>query len=379
MRRLAILCLIGLSLAAPADAASIDPNRVAAIDAAADAFLARAAEARKSGQVPRQSDPDVGALLDTVFDTSDLSHGPVPYADLGKLDDWLARIVKVGSVYVAAARGVHDFGLFGAEIGRFFDASVAVQRTIADCVMAELDAHRDEKPSPTDLRKLTQLRGAISGALGEMIEMVRAPGISVGWARDRLTALIAAGPSMARFLMPDQLARLRATILRLDAAMRDKSVRGALESLAAALAAPRAPAATPVETATGSAEIALESDGQGYSVPVRINGAVTVKFVVDSGAGVVVLPSDLVESLTKTGAIAPSDSLGQGVYITADGRKHRGMRLMLRELNVGGHTVTDVMATVAPAHATPLLGQSFLAKFKSWTLDNRRHVLIISE
>jgi hypothetical protein len=170
MRRLAILCLITLSLAAPAGAASIDPNRIAAIEEAANAFLARAAEARKSGQVPRQSDPDVGALLDTVFDTSDLSHGPVPYADLGKLDDWLARIVlarivKVGSVYVAAARGVHDFGLFGIEIGRFFDASVAVQRAIADCVMAELDAHPDEKPSPTDLRKLTQLRGAISGAL----------------------------------------------------------------------------------------------------------------------------------------------------------------------------------------------------------------------
>jgi clan AA aspartic protease (TIGR02281 family) len=101
--------------------------------------------------------------------------------------------------------------------------------------------------------------------------------------------------------------------------------------------------------------------------------------VVDSGAGVVVIPSDLVESLTKTGAIAPSDSLGQGAYITADGRKHRGMRLMLHELNVGGHTVTDVMATVAPAHAQPLLGQSFLAKFKSWTLDNRRHVLITNE
>jgi hypothetical protein len=115
-----------------------------------------------------------------------------------------------------------------------------------------------------------------------MIEMIRAPGISVGWgvgwARERLTALIAAGPSMARFLMPDQLARLRASILRLDGAMRDKSVRGALENLAAALAAPRAPAGPPAETAAGSAEIVLESDGQGYSVPVRINGAVTVKF-----------------------------------------------------------------------------------------------------
>jgi len=37
------------------------------------------------------------------------------------------------------------------------------------------------------------------------------------------------------------------------------------------------------------------------------------------------------------------------------------------------------MANVGPAHTQPLLGQTFLAKFKSWTLDNRRHVLIIAE
>ena len=93
----------------------------------------------------------------------------------------------------------------------------------------------------------------------------------------------------------------------------------------------------------------------------------------------VVLPSGLVEKLTNAGAIAPADSLGHSAYITADGRKHTGAQLMLRELNVGGHIVKNVVASVAPAHAVPLLGQTFLAKFKSWTLDNRRHVLIISE
>lgn len=105
----------------------------------------------------------------------------------------------------------------------------------------------------------------------------------------------------------------------------------------------------------------------------------TVKFVVDSGAGVVALPSDLVEKLTNTGAIAPGDLLGRSTYLTADGRRHSAAQLMLRELNVGGHIVRNVVASVTPAHAAPLLGQTFLAKFKSWTLDNRRHVLIISE
>ena len=52
---------------------------------------------------------------------------------------------------------------------------------------------------------------------------------------------------------------------------------------------------------------------------------------------------------------------------------------MLRQLDVGGHMVTSVEAGVVPAHADALLGMSFLAKFKSWTLDNQRHVLIIAE
>jgi clan AA aspartic protease (TIGR02281 family) len=112
---------------------------------------------------------------------------------------------------------------------------------------------------------------------------------------------------------------------------------------------------------------------------VRINGAMSVKFVVDSGASVVVLPKDLVEELEKSGTIAESDRLGADKYVTADGKAHKGARLMLRQLEVGGHIVTNVIADVAPAKAEPLLGQSFLAKFKSWTLDNRRHVLIISE
>lgn len=183
---------------------------------------------------------------------------------------------------------------------------------------------------------------------------------------------------MARFLTPDEIARLRATIRDLIAQIRDKALRVELASLAGALAAPPPPV-IPAQVPPGSAEIALEGDGRAYWVPVRINGVTTAKFLVDSGASVVVLPSDLVETLTKSGAIAPSDLLGKDTYVTADGRKHKGTRLMLRELNVGGHTVTNVMASVAPAKAEPLLGQTFLAKFKSWTLDNRRHVLIISE
>jgi len=39
---------------------------------------------------------------------------------------------------------------------------------------------------------------------------------------------------------------------------------------------------------------------------------------------------------------------------------------------------TNVMAGIVPERAELLLGLRFLAKFKSWRLDNKRRVLIIS-
>jgi hypothetical protein len=250
--RLAFAVIALACCAVGANASSLDPSRIAAIDRAAGDFLARAADARKSGEAPRQSEPDIAPLLDTVFDTSELSHGPVPLADLGKLDDWLSRIVSVGRVYLSAARGVHDFGLFGAEIGRFVDASVAVEQAMADSVMAELDAHPGGQPAPDDARKLARLRASMGASLDETISLFRAPGLTAGWVREHLTAMTAAAPSMARFLAPDELARLRATILRLAATVRDKALRGAFAGLAEAFAEPRAPSTAPAETVARS-------------------------------------------------------------------------------------------------------------------------------
>src|ERR1700722_788048 len=190
-----LLCLLAIALcAAAARAAALDPSRITAIDQAAEAFLARAAASRPTGRVPRQSDPEVQHLIDTVFDTGDLRHGAVPIDDLPKLDDWLTRIVAVGSVYLKAGHAIRDLGVFGAEIGRFLDASVALQRAIADCFTAELTAHPEGQPSPADQRKLAQLRSKITDTLAGTIDVLHTPGVTVGWIHERLAALTAAAP-----------------------------------------------------------------------------------------------------------------------------------------------------------------------------------------
>jgi clan AA aspartic protease (TIGR02281 family) len=328
--------------------------------------------------VPRQSDPAVARLLDTVFDTGDLSHGPVPDADLHLLIDWLGRLTAVGRVYIDAGRAAHDVGLFGTELGRFFDAAVAVEEAMADCMMAQLDARPGATPAPAGQRALVNVRQGIGKLFDNVIDALRAPGLTVEWVLERVAHLRASAPTMARFLLPAELARQRAKIAQLAASLHERTLRASLYNLAEALATPAPPIAAP-EPEAGGAEIALDANAQGYRVSVRINGALTVKFVVDSGASVVVLPKDVVATLTGSGALAPADTLGRDTYLTADGKKHHGTRLMLRELDVGGHIVRNVEASVAPEHAEPLLGQSFLSKFKSWTLDNRRHALIIAE
>lgn len=374
MRRLVTVCLVALCLAPGARAAALDAARIAAIDQAAAAFLKDAADAKKTGLVPRQSDPGVAALLDTVFDTRELDHGALPYADLGALREWLSRAAAVGAVYVAANRQAHDAGLFGPETERFYAAAVALMQAIADCAAAERQAHPGE-PVP---RAETELRTAIAGNLDNFMISARDRGLTEDAAAGRLTILLAAAPSFARFLTPDEVARLRRTAMRLDDSLRDRKLRTLLGSLATALAAPTA-AAPPASEAPASGEIALETDGGAYRLPVRINGATTVDFVLDTGASLVVLPKDVVDALTASGAVAAGDLLGPARYVTADGKRHKGTSLLLRRLDVAGRTVTNVMAIVAPAKAEALLGQSFLAKFRSWTLDNRRHVLIIGE
>jgi clan AA aspartic protease (TIGR02281 family) len=125
-------------------------------------------------------------------------------------------------------------------------------------------------------------------------------------------------------------------------------------------------------------EVRLKERGGTYRVPVRINDAITLDFTLDSGASEVLIPADVLMTLIRTETLSKNDFLGERTYVLADGSKLPSERINLRELQVGGHRLTNVTAGVAPATSDPLLGQSFLSRFKSWTFDNDRHVLVLS-
>ncbi len=120
----------------------------------------------------------------------------------------------------------------------------------------------------------------------------------------------------------------------------------------------------------------MKKDGGVYVVPVSVNGAAAVDCIVDSGASDVNIPTDLFERLVRQGAIKQSDMLGTRIYTLADGSSERGRIVHIKALKVGNVVVHDVVASVGGDDGNGLLGQSFLERFQSWSLDNSHHQLV---
>jgi hypothetical protein len=123
--------------------------------------------------------------------------------------------------------------------------------------------------------------------------------------------------------------------------------------------------------------VKMERSGGVYVVPVRFNDIITLNAVVDSGASDVSIPADIVLTLMRTKTVTQDDFLGKQTYVLADGSRVPSQQFRIRSLKVGNKTIENVVASIASANATILLGQSFLAKFKTWSVDNEQHTLIL--
>jgi hypothetical protein len=121
----------------------------------------------------------------------------------------------------------------------------------------------------------------------------------------------------------------------------------------------------------------MVSDGGTLRVPVTINGQLTLKFVIDSGVSDVSIPADVVMTLVRTETISDADFLGKETYRLADGSTVPSQRFVIRSLKVGEKTLENVVGSIAPVSGSLLLGQSFLSRFSSWSIDNQRQALIL--
>lgn len=139
---------------------------------------------------------------------------------------------------------------------------------------------------------------------------------------------------------------------------------------------PTAPPA-PDEEFSSPVSVPLEMQGGTFVVPVTINGRINLNFTIDSGASSVVIPADVFGTLIRTGTIDDTDLTGKRTFTLADGRTETQETFHIRSLRVGDRVLHDVEASVAPAAGEALLGQSFLRRFRSWSIDNERSALVL--
>ncbi|MEZ5787274.1 MAG: hypothetical protein R3D62_12600 [Xanthobacteraceae bacterium] len=247
---LSLLAIVGM-LAGPLPAAAYDAARLPAAKMAAAAFATAARSSEKTGDVPRETDPAVRRLLEAVFDARDLDDGQaVPFQALPALSERMMTGVKVGIIYMLAGTGASDLTQLGSdpggaekvnlnvikfapEMGRFFDFQLRMQGAVVETVLERLaTAKPEERSRPSFQSGLRDIRQGSARTVAGVIETLAVNGLSDEWRRERMPALGAIGPRLAKFLDADQKQQLKELALACAEVMNDAQVRDRLQSFA---------------------------------------------------------------------------------------------------------------------------------------------------
>ena len=120
-----------------------------------------------------------------------------------------------------------------------------------------------------------------------------------------------------------------------------------------------------------NSSIPLESLNNVYFIKVQICG-IPSKFIFDSGASDVLISESIEKNLIENNFVSKLNYLSPSLYRIADGSIVQYRRLIIPEIKVGDLLVKNVIACVSSDKNTLLLGQSFLERFSSWTIDNNK-------
>lgn len=124
--------------------------------------------------------------------------------------------------------------------------------------------------------------------------------------------------------------------------------------------------------------VAVEPQYGGFVVAVVLNNVITAKFIVDSGAADVSITEDMLSTLIKSGTMTGADLLGSKTYMLADGTMHEAKIYRMASVRIGGMVMENVTVRIATGNSSLLLGQSFLRRLNSWSLDNAHKVMVIN-
>ncbi len=135
----------------------------------------------------------------------------------------------------------------------------------------------------------------------------------------------------------------------------------------------------PTTASRSSFDAPLQKQGGTFVILILINNSITLPAVLDSGATDVAIPADVLLTLMRTGTITSADFFAEkDLYV--DRRIVPSVSAFsIRSLKVGGTVLQNVTVSVSPVKGDLLLGQSFLSRFKSWSIDNKRQVLVLEQ
>lgn len=121
--------------------------------------------------------------------------------------------------------------------------------------------------------------------------------------------------------------------------------------------------------------IVMEQEGGVYKVPCVVNGA-KMKFIFDTGAANVCLSLSMAEYLFDNDYITVNDFVGTGKSQVADGRIVDHLKLILRDIEIGGKHIKNVEAIVIAEQRAPLLlGQSAIQKLGDVVISGNRLII----
>jgi clan AA aspartic protease (TIGR02281 family) len=134
----------------------------------------------------------------------------------------------------------------------------------------------------------------------------------------------------------------------------------------ASFEAGRAPQAT-------ASEVPFIRSPSGSVIVLGVVNGTVVRFLLDSGADLVTIPSSIAARLVNE-----ADFVGYATFVMADGSRRKEPVVRLRSLTVGGTTLANVECAISEGRDA-LLGQSFLQRVGGFSIDYHRSVLELGE
>lgn len=114
-----------------------------------------------------------------------------------------------------------------------------------------------------------------------------------------------------------------------------------------------------------------------YYVETKVNG-IPLKFIFDTGASNICISVAEAKVLYRQGTIDERDFLGTTSFQDATGAISEGMKINLKEVEIGDITLENIEALVVNNEQAPLLlGQSVLERFGSVTIDYKNQKITL--